>query len=294
MLRRSFLAGFAVLVLAAAANAGQMYVVAVIDPTTTAGAGIAGIARANSSGTFTVTSTASGVGKWQLYALDDVTGSFGLAGFSIPIGGTATGHLNRSPTATFAGYNDADETDSNQSGAGGYSDSLVRSGVGSNPANPIQGSQAIGSQFDIPGMGQTASNLNLTPNLIAPGDHRTWGAVTSGQWGNYASSPTIAQLAGQLGNVPALQGAIDAMNAGKKWVFLGEGSYTDAAAFKQSALGPLTAINYYNTNAGGQLGFLPLAGSSITQAVVGVPEPATLSLIGLAVVGFLGFRRRQA
>jgi len=241
MIRRTFLAGIAVLALAVTANAGQMYVVGVLDPTTTAGAGIAPINRANSTGTFTVTSSLSGAGRWHLYALDDVTGSFGLAGFSVPVGGTATGHLNRSTTATFAGYDDADETLSNQSGAAGFSDALVRSGVGSNPANPIQGSQAIGSQFDIPGMGQTAGNLNSTPNLIAPGDHRTWGAVTSGQWGNYATSPTIAQLTLKLGTVPALQGAITAMNAGKKWVLLGEGLYT-AGTNMDSALGPLTAI----------------------------------------------------
>jgi hypothetical protein len=270
-----------------------MYVVGVLDPTTTAGAGVASIPRTSSTGSFTVTSSLSGPGKWHLYALDDVTGSFGLAGFSVPVGGTATGHLNRSPNSSFTNYGDADETVVESSGSAGYSDGLVRSGVGANPANPIQGNQVIGSANDIPGLGQTTGNFNLTPNLAAPTDHRTWGGVTSGQWGSYATSPTIAQLTGSLGTTPALQGAINAMNAGKKWVLLGEGSYTPGTDMK-NALGPLTAINYYNSNVGGQLGFLPLAGSSITQAFIGVPEPATLSLIGLAVVGFLGFRRRQA
>jgi hypothetical protein len=292
MLRRTFLAGFAVLAMAATAMAGQMYVVIVPDPTTTAGAGIATIPRANSTGSFSVTSTLSGPLKWHLYALDDVTGSFGLAGFSIPVNGTATGHLNRSPNATYTNYGDADETVVESSGSTGYSDALVRSGVGVNPVNPIQGNQVIGSPNDIAGIGQSTGNFNTTPALAAPTDHRTWGGVTSGQWGNYATSPTIAQLTQNLGTTPALQGAIDAMNAGKKWVFLGEGSYTDLNAFKASGLGSATAINYYNSNAGGQLGFLPLSSQFITQAVLTIPEPATMSLIGLAIVGLLGFRRR--
>src|SRR6478609_6365972 len=116
-LRRTFLAGFAALVLAATANAGQMYVVLVTNPPTTAGAGIPTIARQFSSGSFSVSSTLSGNGKWHLYALDDVTGSFGLAGFSVPVGGTATGHLNRSPNATYTNYGDPDETHDQQSGS---------------------------------------------------------------------------------------------------------------------------------------------------------------------------------
>src|SRR5436190_15880765 len=99
MLRPTLLAGVAVLLLAVTANAGQMYIVLVPDPTSTAGAGVPTVARQFSSGTFSVNSSLSGVGKWHLYALDDVTGSFGLAGFSIPVGGTATGHLNRSPNS---------------------------------------------------------------------------------------------------------------------------------------------------------------------------------------------------
>ena len=59
-------------------------------------------------------------------------------------------------------------------------------------------------------------------------------------------------------------------------MFLGEGTYTDSNAFRNGALGPGTAINYYNSNAGGQLGFAPLAdgrviGARLAQASIVEP-----------------------
>lgn len=222
------------------AIAGPVYLTLVFDPATTAGAGVPTIARQFSSGTFSVTSTQSGAGKWHLYALDDISGSLGLAGFSVPVGGGTSGHLNRSTNGSFTNYGDADETVVESSGTAGFSDALVRSGVGANPANPIQGNQLIGSFQGIPGYGITAGNLNNTPNLSAPSDHRTWGGVTSGQWGNYATDPASIN--------------------GKNWLFLGEGSYSGGGF---PSIGSAVAINHYDSSNNGIMHLAPVPSSSI-------------------------------
>ena len=214
MIRRTLLAGLAVLALAVTAQAGPVYLYLAVDPATTAGAGVATIARADSTGTFSVTSNKSGPGTFHLYALDSGTNSFGIAYFSIALGGgvVPSSVLNRSPITSFDTL-DSEGNGTGGSGNAGYSINLLRSGVNPNPTIPVQGAQEVGSANRIGGLGKVASSFNATPNLpaVPGGGSRTWGGVTSGQWGNYATA---------FPNDPS--------GLGNKWLLLGEGNYSGA------------------------------------------------------------------
>jgi hypothetical protein len=273
MLRRTLLAGLAVMGLAVTAQAGPVYLAMVLDPATTAGASVPAINRANSTGTFTVTSNKSGAGSFHIFALDDTTGSFGLSFFKVALtGGAVTNVLNRSPIGSFDTLDDAAESQAGGAGAAGFSDTLVRSGQGLNGPLPLQGAQGTASPYRIGGLGQTASNFNNTPNMLAvpSGGTRPWAGVTSGQWGDYATDPTTG-------------------TTGKNWIFLGEGNYTPGAAPAIDG-GASTTILYYSA---ADFNF-----QNTGQVVVGtppiIPEPATFALVGLASVAGLGFRRRRA
>src|SRR3954466_9618918 len=77
--------------LASIAHAGPMFVYLVVDPTTTAGAGVP---KVNGLG---VTSSRSGPGTWHLYALDDSTADFGIRNYNISLTGTIPAINHRSP-----------------------------------------------------------------------------------------------------------------------------------------------------------------------------------------------------
>jgi len=274
MLRRTFFAITAVLALAATANAGSVYVYVVTDPATTAGAGIVAIPGGGAN--MAVSSNKSGAGSFQVYAVDDADGSAGLRSFFMKLNGTVSGVLNRSPNANF----DTDPT---------YGDG-TQSNVGfdfSRTTTPLLGGvQSPGNTVQVGGFGQTASNFQLKTSA---GSYQA--APTSGQWGLY--SPAVGITSG----VVAASGHV------RNAILLGEGLYTGAAptvdittAFDAGG----TGFSYFFAN-----GF-PAAGSDTvavgtTQTLQNinpfgaiVPEPATLTLVGLAVLGFCGIGRRRS
>ena len=257
ILSRVFLTTIAIGSFAAASQAGYVALSLIVDPPTTAGAGIPTIARANSTGIFSVTSNKSGAGSWHLYALDTGGDSFGIAYFSIQLSGgvTSSSVLNRSPIADFDTLDDQGNSVENASGHAGFSLNLLRSGVGSNPRIPVQGAQEVGSVYRIGGLGQTASNFNNTPNLpaVPSGGSRPWSGVTSGQWGNYATD-------------------LDSFSpGGRKWLFLGEGNYTG----NRPAIdfGGSSTVLYYSSadfNSQSTATLFPAEPSSVVLLVVGL------------------------
>jgi hypothetical protein len=270
MIRRTFLAIVAVLALATTANAGTVYVWLVVDPATTAGSGVPVIPSNGSN--LAVSSSRSGPGSWHLFAVDDADNSAGIRSFSIKLNGTVSSVLNRSPTTS---WNDADDVASNA----GFSDVRTTTptiGAGQGVTNPVV----------IGGFGQTASNFGAKlPTAVS------FAVTTSGQWGTYAAADGITS------------GVIVASGHVRNAVFLAEGLYTGAAPTVDIATligAGGSAVNFWNAT-----GF-PNQGSSTVSAGGGtntlanlspwiLPEPATLTLVGLAVVGFGGLvgRRRS-
>jgi len=263
MLRQSFFAGLISLGLAAVAQAGPLYVYVVADPATTAGAGVA------ASNTMTVSSNRSGAGTFHVYAVDDVAGSFGIKSYNIKLNGVLTALTNRSPNGT---WTDADDVSSPQ----GFND--VRTATfatgttsgGQGPTNPVF----------ITGIGSAKSDFP-TNNTVDVSSAQAGGAA--GQWGTY-SATLGANTSGLINGVQ------------KYAVLLAEGAYTGAIPtvdlVTASSLGG-TAVNLLSSQTGG-------AAFSVTQfstlnpfAGPVIPEPATLTLVGLAVLGMCGLRRRS-
>jgi hypothetical protein len=254
MMRKVFYAALAALIMASSANAGVI-VGLLLNPASTAGGG--------------ATSTRLGNGSWQLYALDDSSTDFGISSYNIAMSGT-TALNHRSPVSTI------DDVNGDPQSAGF---NLLRTGTN---VNPIQGSQGLPgtTPFLITGFGQTASDFITKSTAIDP-SAVTVGPTTSGVWGNYnspvLSSPTL--LTGQ--GFPA---AAALVAAGKKWVFIAEGlgpvNVTDVAS---------AVITVYSTS-GGQ----SAAATTSIIHLVDSPEPGTLTLVGLAVAGGIGFIRRRS
>jgi hypothetical protein len=272
MLRRTFFAVMAVLAMSAAANAGTVYTWLVIDPPTTAGAGVSAIAGAGQS--MVVNSSRSGANTWHLFAVDDADSSAGIRSFNVKVNGATATNL-RAPTANFDTepvYNDG-------------SPSNIGFDLNRTTTPTIGGAQSPTNTVQVGNFGIGASNFQALSNA---GSYQA--APVSGQWGVYSAGDGITS------------GLVGATGHQRSAVFLAEGTY---------AAGSPPTVDITTAFASGGTGFtnwiatgFPNAGS-ITTAVGTtntlsasnpfVPEPATLTLVGLAVVGFGGLvgRRRS-
>jgi hypothetical protein len=246
MIRKTFFAGFAALMMAGSSAQAGIILGLYQDPPTTAGV---------------ATSTRSGPGTWQLYAIEDAASSdLGIASYNVTMNGT-TALNHRSPNGTAIDVNGDTQN---------WGFSLLRSGTNINPmvaSEPLAGT----TPFVITGFGRSASSANS--QIVAADPSASAISATSGAtWGNYTTEATSQPMTSTE------------TTTGHKWVFLAEGLGTPNIPLITGAFTVLSNATGSQI-AGTQSGLtIPLA----------VPEPATMSLIGLALVGGMGLVRRRS
>jgi len=260
MLRKTFFAGCAALLLGSSANAAVIYGL-VVDPETTAGA--------NSS------SNRSGAGTWHLYGVDNSADN-GISSFDATVSsiGGLISATNRAPQTNY------DQDGGGTPGPAGFT--LLRQTLGNGtaaveltgaqptPPSANSGSNVGNDYFPISGFGQN------TGTFAAKYANPILGPTTGAQWGTY-TDPGLSRPAALAANPTA---------SGKKWVFLGEGTYTGTLVAPQ---GSTTTYQDFATS----FASTPPTGGTSGVLILAVPEPATLTLFGLAIVGGIGLIRRR-
>jgi hypothetical protein len=267
MVRKVSYACLAALIMASSANAGVILGL-LKDPATTAGV---------------ATSTRSGAGTWQLYAIEDAAAADqGISLYSVTMGANINAINHRSPFGS-ATNGDGDPAPFGFSGNG------LRSATNANPiasSQPLFNPAAPQTSIQIPGFGRTTGSANAA--VLAYDPAMTGITSTSGAtWGAY-SSPVLASSAALLANNPGATNIAQALDAGRKFVFLAEGTYTGSLLASSVVDGVFSVFTNVQTgtSAAGTYGG--------TQLLVEVPEPATFALLGLAMVGGFGFVRRRS
>jgi hypothetical protein len=247
------------------AQAGPVYIYLLIDPRSTAGAGVP------TSNGMRVTSSKSGPGTFQLYAVDDIPGSFGIKSYNVKLNGTITTFLNRAPNAT---WDDADFSDTFPEGFNELRTAVAATGTtsaGQGPTNPVF----------IEGFGISGGDFVAANPLAAPGF--TFQS-SSGQWGNYSLSNFPFDSSNNISGRPRYA------------LFLAEGNYIGASPtvnLTTPAGQGGTSVNYF-TRHGSSAAATATSYSSQDPFFTGLdPEPASVTLVALAFFGLIGFVRHR-
>jgi len=203
------------------------------------------------------TSTRSGLGTFHIFGLDQ--DNLGISSYNLTMGPAVTASNNRSPVTSI--------TDGNgDTFSSGFN--LLRTASNApqmQASEPLPGS----SPYIIQGFGQTAGDFATvaTTKGVQPGT--VVGPTTSAAWGTYTTSGGDAA-------------------SGKKWVLLGEGTWNTSLPFTGQAQQFVSAAVVT------AFGDANLVSVPTTTTIILIPEPATLSLLGLAMVGCFGMIRRRS
>lgn len=247
------------------AQAGPMYIFLHINPPTTAGFGVP---AANG---MTVTSSKFGAGTFQLYAVDDVAGSFGIRSYSIKLNGTITTFLNRSPNAI---WTDIDE-ELFPEGFNAFRTTVAATGT-------VSAAQGPTNPMFIGGFGISASNF-----VAANPSANTTTQSSSGRWGVYSASYYPFSTSGYVSASGHFRNAL----------LLAEGNYTGAPPTVNLTTPPGeggTSVTYFTQNPSQGIAVATATSySSDVPFAIDDPEPATVTLVGLAFFGLIGLVRKR-